>query len=334
VLFPLAQSSQDTGFRGVVDNLARTPLSEVLIFVAICTVVRLALWPYLTKVEPHRRTGLYSVALFVNEILDAIVYAGVFVFMIIRPFAIQAFLIPTGSMVPTLLVNDFIVANKAIYRYSDPKVGDIVVFKPPFEALYPDQYDLRTREPKVDFIKRCIGVAGETIEIRDGDLYRNGQKDPDVWLHFNSTLNNRDYTAIPRDQMQMPNLKFVKYEGPYEPWKGQTIPVSYIVPDFPNYEGTMLARKFLVGLVQPGDVNEPTIMNFKPPSGLSSEEVERMNYLRDAKPAPIPPGYYLMVGDNRNNSFDGRAWGLVPREAIVGRSEVIWLPVNRWRQTR
>ena len=54
-----------------------------------------------------------------------------------------------------------------------------------------------------------------------------------------------------------------------------------------------------------------------------------------AQPAvAIPPGYYLFIGDNRNNSWDGRMWGLVPRESIVGRAEFIWWPANRWRITR
>ena len=43
----------------------------------------------------------------------------------------------------------------------------------------------------------------------------------------------------------------------------------------------------------------------------------------------IPPGYFLFMGDNRNGSFDGRGWGLVPRESIVGRAEFVWLPLPR-----
>jgi signal peptidase I len=54
-----------------------------------------------------------------------------------------------------------------------------------------------------------------------------------------------------------------------------------------------------------------------------------------AEPAePLPPGYYLMMGDNRNDSFDGRGWGMVPRASIIGRSEFIWLPISRIRITR
>src|SRR5262249_3941137 len=122
--------------------------------------------------------------------LDAIIYAGVFVFMLIRPFLLQAFLIPSGSMIPTLLENDFIVANKTIYRYSDPQRGDIVVFRPPAFAALPDQLD-SNHEPKVDFIKRCTGIPGDLIEIHDGNLYRDGKQEPDVHKHFtNNTIND------------------------------------------------------------------------------------------------------------------------------------------------
>jgi signal peptidase I len=55
---------------------------------------------------------------------------------------------------------------------------------------------------------------------------------------------------------------------------------------------------------------------------------------KDAPAVKVPKGYYLMMGDNRNGSFDSRGWGLVPRESIIGRSEVIWLPFSRWRLTR
>src|SRR5580658_5543171 len=121
----LAQEQEASGgYRQTVDTLARTPLSQIFIVVAVLTVVRLALVPYLRNVPRHKRFFGYASGRFLNEVLDAVIYAGVFVFMIIRPFAIQAFLIPSGSMWPTLYVNDFIVANKAIYRYSDPKDGD------------------------------------------------------------------------------------------------------------------------------------------------------------------------------------------------------------------
>lgn len=160
---------QPSGIMAVVDSIARTQLSYVLYFAIACTVLRLALFPYLVRVEPHRRFGLYRVARFVNEVLDALVYAGVFVFLVIRPFVIQTFFIPSGSMLDTLQLNDYIIANKFIYRVREPQVGEIIVFKPPKNALEPGQGDQ-------DFIKRVVGAPGNVVEIRGGELYRDGQR--------------------------------------------------------------------------------------------------------------------------------------------------------------
>lgn len=104
---------------------------------------------------------------------DAIVFAFILA-MFIRSFFLQAFRIPSGSMRMTLLEGDRLLVNKLSYGalvpftkcrlpgFSHPKRGDIIVFK------YPE-------DPKRDFIKRLIAVGGETVEIKFGDIYINGQ---------------------------------------------------------------------------------------------------------------------------------------------------------------
>ena len=83
--------------------------------------------------------------------------------MIIRAFVIQAYKIPTGSMIPTLMVGDRILVSKLSYRFHSPQRGDVFVFK------YPE-------DPKVAFIKRLVGKGGEQIEIRNGRVYINGKE--------------------------------------------------------------------------------------------------------------------------------------------------------------
>ena len=93
--------------------------------------------------------------------------------LIIRTFVIQAFKIPSGSMIPTLQIGDKLFVNKFIYRFHSPERGDIIVFK------YP-------KDPKKDFIKRLVAVGGETVEIRDGKIYVDDKvlDDPETFGKF------------------------------------------------------------------------------------------------------------------------------------------------------
>ena len=82
--------------------------------------------------------------------------------LVIRTFVIQAFKIPTGSMRTTLIEGDRILVNKFIYRFAQPKRGDVIVFVSP-------------EDKKKDFIKRLVGLPGETIQISDGAILINNK---------------------------------------------------------------------------------------------------------------------------------------------------------------
>ena len=94
-------------------------------------------------------------------------------FLLVRTFVVEAFRIPTGSMENTLLVGDFLLVNKAVYgaeipgtdlhlpAFSEPDEGDVVVFVPP-------------HEPTKNYVKRLVGMPGDTLAMRDKVLYRNG----------------------------------------------------------------------------------------------------------------------------------------------------------------
>jgi signal peptidase I len=317
VLTLLAQGAPG-GVQNIVDAIARTPLSKVIFFVALCTVVRLLLASYLMRTPPHSRGLGFTLGRWTNDLMDLLAYAGIVVFMVIRPYGVQAFNIPTGSMLETLQINDYLVINKAIYRYSDPKAGDIVVFRPPARACMKAQLD-PNGEPKVDFIKRCIGVPGDLIEIRGGTLYRNGSA---VQEPYRNGENGYDF-------------KFVHYQGAFAPWKDRYIPVIYDSSGMPNYQ-VSIAKEFAIADLKDHEFGgfDPSPSAWKPFDMVSEEEHSIMRELTEAPPARIPAGHFLMLGDNRPGSFDGRAWGLVPRQSIVGRAEFIWWPPSRWRGVR
>ncbi len=96
-----------------------------------------------------------------REYVEAIVIA-VALALVIRSFVVQAFKIPSGSMIPTLDIGDHILVNKFIYDFTTPKRGDVIVFK------YP-------QDESRDFIKRVIGLPGDTLEIRGRQVFVNGK---------------------------------------------------------------------------------------------------------------------------------------------------------------
>lgn len=141
---------------------------------------------------------------YVKAVLTALVLA-----LIIRAFVIQAFTIPSGSMIPTLLVGDYILVNKFLlgspvdipftninlFRMPGlrrPHKGDVIVFKFPVD-------------PSKDFIKRVVAVGGDTIEARDKVIYVNGQPANEPFMRHtdNLVLPNRDNFGpieIPKDK--------------------------------------------------------------------------------------------------------------------------------------
>ena len=96
-----------------------------------------------------------------RDYLDAFILAGLVALLLIT-FVVRTFYIPSISMVPTLQVSDVLLVNELDYHLHDPHSGDVAVFVPPI----PSQGD--------DFIKRVIGVPGDTLRISDGIVYRNG----------------------------------------------------------------------------------------------------------------------------------------------------------------
>jgi len=150
----------------------------------------------------------------------------------IRTFVAEARYIPSSSMEKTLLINDRLIVEKIAYHFEQPQRGDVIVFKTD------DIKELQERNYKNEaFIKRIIGLPGDTVAIRDGVVYVNQKP-----------LKETDIAEKP---------------------------------------------------------------------------------LQDYGPVTVPSEHYLVMGDNRNNSYDSRYWGFVPKEDIIGRAVFRFWPFNR-----
>ncbi len=142
-----------------------------------------------------------------REYYEAILVA-VILALFARTFAFENFKIPSGSMEDNLLVGDHLVVNKHIYAshwktplhallpYREPRRGDVVVFK------YPE-------DPRRDFIKRCIGLPGDTIEVRGKELYVNGV------LQVEPYVVHKDGMVYPDSPLVPPSLRLRDNFGPF-----------------------------------------------------------------------------------------------------------------------
>ncbi len=169
----------------------------------------------------------------------------------IRQFVAEARYIPSGSMLPTLQINDRLIIDKFGYKFSAPERGDIVVFNPTNELKV--QY-------KDAFIKRIVGLPGDQVELKDGKVYVNGKIIEETYVA--SDLNPAELDARKVNQQQTR--------------------IEVCPPD----------KRFL------------------------------------SQPVTVSPDSYLVMGDNRNHSYDGRCWGFVPSENIIGRAIFRFWPLD------
>ncbi|MBA6347467.1 signal peptidase I [Colwellia sp. BRX8-9] len=203
--------------------------------------------------------------------------------LILRSFLWEPFQIPSGSMMPTLLDGDFILVNKFVYGLRDPVArnkfieiglperGDVVVFK------YP-------QDPKIDYIKRVIGLPGDRIIYRNKSIYiKPACQESDVKCpDFEQVIN----TFKKEDQSP---------DGSYG--------LSRYTADMPNKTHDILMDNQIL----------PRTQHF-----YQQKNTQRDEFF-------VPEGHYYVMGDNRDNSLDGRFWGFVPEENLVGEAVAIWM---------
>lgn len=115
----------------------------------------------------------------------AVVVAAVVVALLVKTFLVQAFRIPSESMNPTLIEGDRVLVNKLSYRLHDINRGDVIVF------ARPPGLEARPGEPE-DLIKRVVGVPGDTLVARDGELYVNDRKLEEPYLEDGVSTTNLD----------------------------------------------------------------------------------------------------------------------------------------------
>jgi signal peptidase I len=151
--------------------------------------------------EPRKGRGFFG------ELPVLIIIAFVLA-LLLKTFLVQAFFIPSSSMEPTLMEQDRVLVNKMVYRFRAPERGEVIVFTKRDEVVGEDPVEPATplsravesvagllgmgREGERDFIKRIIGLPGETVEMRDGVVYVDGEPLPEAPTDEGGYLSMRD----------------------------------------------------------------------------------------------------------------------------------------------
>lgn len=290
----------------ILEKLANIPIPWVIGIVIVLFVIR--------YVMLKQRTPM---AKSIAELAESLGVAMGLVFLIIRPFIIQAFFIPSDSMVPTLLKDDRLIVNKFIYRFKEPKLGDIVVFKAPPEAA--------TDGIEKDYIKRVIGVPGDEVRVAQGYV----KVGDNVYDHNDLRENLGVYVSGNTDEIR------VKLANGRVLLNGQVISNAEIARAFGKPSAKV---KVVPGLVYINGkpLNEPYTAEDSGESypNIYSEYIKESWIKQDKNGndvVKIPKGRLLVMGDNRNNSSDARAWGLLDRKRLLGKAMFIFWPLSRVR---
>lgn len=325
-----------------------------------------------------------------GEWVDAIIFA-VIAATVIRSMFIEAYKIPTPSMEKSLLVGDFLFVSKINYGprvpmtplsfpfahntmpvintkaylewikfpyyrlpgFQNVKRGDVVVFNWPAEELG------RPVDKKDNYIKRCVGISGDSLKVIDGFVYINGK--------LNDKSNEHQFQYLIYTGKQGLSTKFAKDNGiislALEQQAGDSMIYSArltdeLVDEIRKQYGVRKVRRIFtptgsMNLYPSSKVHEWSIDNYGPIyiprrgdvfeltddnvdmygkviTEYEGHELEKRGdkYFVDGVQADsytIGMNYYFMMGDNRNNSLDSRAWGFVPEDHIVGKALFVWM---------
>lgn len=251
--------------------------------------------------------GLFPVILFV---------------LIFRSFIFEPFQIPSGSMIRTLLVGDFLLVNKFSLgvknpvtnenwiKIGSPERGDVVVFKAPVND-------------NIDYIKRVIGMPNEVVR------YNYETKELQVFSNCQANIGNISIEACKPVDVSYSELK-----------PSEIVGVRFTMNNFVNIPVSQNpVYEFAINLLVGNRLIERT-ETIAGHSHVIINELDKIDSIKDYYKGSkklneftyefvIPEGQYLMMGDNRDHSQDSRFFGFVSEEALVGKASFIWISFER-----
>lgn len=226
--------------------------------------------------------------------------------LIIQRFYLGNFMVPTGSMKPTIMPKDRLFGNMVSYKFREPKREEIVVFKEPLEN-------------KVLYTKRLMGLSGEEVQIKNNHLYVNGKK-----------IETREYTPlgelgngkwiVPKKGDKLTIVPKENYKKIYSNLNVNIEEIQkMLTKDSSRVKEILPEVKFFINNQKTGMIldfiHEDKVLE----KLLNGEKIE----------IEIKDNYYLVLGDNTNGSYDSRMWGFVKKSRIRGKAIIRFWPITK-----
>jgi signal peptidase I len=224
------------------------------------------------------------------------IFIAIVIAVVLRAFVVEAFKIPTGSMIPTLAVGDHIFVNKFIYglrvpftnswfaEWSTPSHGDVIVFRFPLDL-------------SKDYIKRVVAVAGDRVRVDGQEVLVNGAR------LDRAAPESYEYVDEGEDE-DASSFGGVHHSYAFAEKSIGGNPHSYTV---------IYKRSELSSLDLPGEGGKEL-----PGLTCTPERPEAHGE------CAVESGYVFVMGDNRDNSSDSRVWGAVPTSYVKGKAMFVW----------
>ncbi|QCI17656.1 signal peptidase I [Buchnera aphidicola (Acyrthosiphon lactucae)] len=227
------------------------------------------------------------------------------IIFIVRSFIYEPFQIPSGSMMPTLLVGDFILVEKFSYGIKEPithkilihtknpQRGDVVVFKNP-------------KDHNVNYIKRIIGLPGDKIK------YNINNKHIHIYTNYLNKKQCKEKLLINYSKSKI--SKFIQKVYFFNEKNKKEEKKIYNSLYFDVVEENINNVRHDILLLN--NIKNSTKDYFQ------QENMPKLTWI-------VPKGEYFMMGDNRDNSLDSRYWGFVPEKNLVGKAIKIWMSFDK-----
>ncbi|OCG09125.1 S26 family signal peptidase [Gilliamella sp. wkB178] len=244
-----------------------------------------------------------------------------FVVFVIRSFLLEPFQIPSGSMIQTLLIGDFIAVQKYSYGLRDPitntvlistghpQRGEVAVFKEP-------------HEPYRDLIKRVVGVPGDKI------VYQVKEKKLLIYPACQPTAENCTGQQSEPLDLHYSEPKASNWKEVHQKYKNN--PNFYTLEQYAD-EGIVDTDSLMTLNMQ---IQQETLGDqaHNILTTVGTQENPSYFYRQEGQPIAtwvVPEGHYFMMGDNRDNSGDSRYFGFVPEANFVGKAVAIWMSFEK-----